>query len=1250
MSENISLIRASGSITDITGDGSTATVTLASAWDNSNLASGQQIRIDGTVNFDGVQEILSVASGYDSFTFSHASSASESVGSARGDYENLTDWLNDRKGNLPGSGFAEVAELYNDYSGGMVLNAQLAFENTDWTTDLNNRIIIRAHSLDEAGSRTTYGNGITLVWNNTTFSTGNHLNGCIQVDTDLHIELDNFEMDGDNTGNTNTKRMVQVYAGAGGGALIMSGVMIHDNAQRDGIDIDCGSNASSGYLVQMTNVIVDTMNDDGISFSNDGGGVFNSTSFCQQVGVYGSVDMGWHSFNGCPINLYNCWSMANTDVDFEGTPGWWGQVINCASDDGTADTIGNKHWLFVDDFEQYTAAGDMDTQKWLEWNDETPGPANFQVIASGGGYVGYIPGNSDQQYATVREECIVSDDYVFKFQFKPDTAAAGYMAGMVRASAPGNETGANNVYLELRINTTSNNLRIRNRYSDPTITTVTVDQASRTMSAGTWYECEMRASGDAVWAKVSGPDIADAVMSGSLNGQNTTGPPGLKKAYTVQDYEYTNIEVHSLDDEMPLASTTAGANFTDAAGDDFSLDDDAPIRAGGSENDVTATHDIRGVIYQNAMPPIGPFCSGEPPTPPAPEPPDPPPLGSYTAFTYEEEWYYDDTNTDYYTANFYASGYNPSAWAGDGSDSGVFGAGTLDNLPAGVTVNTAITIDSGDRRSHYFLRDFEIVDADAISKITLNAIRDDGVVIWVNGTEVARVNYTGTPAHAGAATAAQGEGVPFTWELTGSDLDAFQTGSNRIAAMLFQNSPTSSDAGFDAEMVVEVSGTLDYHCVPCPIAVVEDEATIHFEFDEDSDAYVEYGPTEGQVSKYSTSAVTNRQMFQIAIPNGEADFSAGSRVYYRVRMRRTGGGPYGYGKLSNFRLARPSSDTGPWWFAAGADSRSSGGATTHADFKSDFWPSVGTSGEEFLLFGGDWLNTMGAGAWRAIRGSGEGMGREDQKCGSLPVFQNIGNHEFDGTASNRLSRTERYPLGAFLNLTGQQTSGVDSDWHQRYYYWTWGEALFIGFCDDDAIYSTGGHNLWEDERVWISGILEANKYMKYKFLYSHTPLDESDPSHSDTIADHANSQAYMLSLIEQYGVTAYFHGHYHGWRAEKTTHNCWYLCTNFGAPTHFTQGTWYGEKKYMRLRVGWNESGVSGPEADPDKISVYLTDPANSDSVDRVWIINADDNPAPVEPTVESGVASMANVTAGQGGALGIHGYGTGTSMYIRID
>ncbi len=113
--------------------------------------------------------------------------------------------------------------------------------------------------------------------------------------------------------------------------------------------------------------------------------------------------------------------------------------------------------------------------------------------------------------------------------------------------------------------------------------------------------------------------------------------------------------------------------------------------------------------------------------------------------------------------------------------------------------NEATVLTSG-RTTHYFRKAFVVTNGAALDTFTFNVIRDDGVVVYLNGLEVFRTNMpAGSIADSTLASSTintPDETIPVVYSVGTAGLGLLY-GTNVVAVELHQGSTTSSDAGFD---------------------------------------------------------------------------------------------------------------------------------------------------------------------------------------------------------------------------------------------------------------------------------------------------------------------------------------------------------------------------------------------------------------------------------------------------------------------
>jgi len=148
------------------------------------------------------------------------------------------------------------------------------------------------------------------------------------------------------------------------------------------------------------------------------------------------------------------------------------------------------------------------------------------------------------------------------------------------------------------------------------------------------------------------------------------------------------------------------------------------------------------------------------------------------------DWRYLDDGSDQGTA-WRETDFDDSGWESGPAQLG-FGDG-----------DEATVIESG-HITYYFRHTLTIDDPGAIAGLALSILRDDGAVVYVNGTEVFRTNMpAGTISSTTRASTAVETGEYFEHEFESSSLVA---GSNVVAVEVHQSSSTSSDVSFDMDL------------------------------------------------------------------------------------------------------------------------------------------------------------------------------------------------------------------------------------------------------------------------------------------------------------------------------------------------------------------------------------------------------------------------------------------------------------------
>jgi hypothetical protein len=160
--------------------------------------------------------------------------------------------------------------------------------------------------------------------------------------------------------------------------------------------------------------------------------------------------------------------------------------------------------------------------------------------------------------------------------------------------------------------------------------------------------------------------------------------------------------------------------------------------------------------------------------------------------------YFDSGNLP--AENWHSNGFYDASW---NAGSAILGYGDGD-------ISTLINFGGNPDNKYitsYFRHQFEIENPTNVTELSINLLRDDGAIIYINGIEVIRSNLSGaavTPnTLATDAVSGSNELLYYPFTINNSTL---VTGLNTIAVEVHQVSPTSSDLRFDLSLNAFFSG------------------------------------------------------------------------------------------------------------------------------------------------------------------------------------------------------------------------------------------------------------------------------------------------------------------------------------------------------------------------------------------------------------------------------------------------------------
>ncbi|MBN2374936.1 MAG: metallophosphoesterase family protein [Sedimentisphaerales bacterium] len=387
----------------------------------------------------------------------------------------------------------------------------------------------------------------------------------------------------------------------------------------------------------------------------------------------------------------------------------------------------------------------------------------------------------------------------------------------------------------------------------------------------------------------------------------------------------------------------------------------------------------------------------------------------------------------------------------------------------------------------YFRHTFEVADASLYQSLIVNLLRDDGAVVYLNGSEILRDNITDLEvtysSRALSAVSDPAEDTFYQFLVEGDDL---VTGTNVLAVEIHQVIPTSSDISLDLSLI----GSTE----PIPPEILKGpyliypgsntEMTVLWQINKTYACTISWGLDTSYTSGSEVSLeYGNDHQHKYNITN----LIPGTKYYYRVDV----GGDFYDG---SFRSA-PAAQASTVKFMAYGDTRTN--VDDHDAICAGMLDAIAADPnyQALLLHVGDWVSNG------------------DTESSWTSQFFNL-------TALNALELQSKVALNGCMGNHEESGSLYVKYWPYPYVagrYWSfdYGPAHFA-IVDQYTNYSSGSAQL-----NWLEDDLSLSE-KKWKFVVIHEP-GWSAGGHDNNIS----VQTDLQPLFETYGVNMVFAGHNH---------------------------------------------------------------------------------------------------------------------------
>ena len=500
-----------------------------------------------------------------------------------------------------------------------------------------------------------------------------------------------------------------------------------------------------------------------------------------------------------------------------------------------------------------------------------------------------------------------------------------------------------------------------------------------------------------------------------------------------------------------------------------------------------------------------------------------PPSGPQTLVAYGSSWKYLDNGTNQGTA-WRGTGFSDATWVtgnaqlgyGDGDEATIVSFGPDAN-------NKYITT--------YFRKTISVTNPSLFTSILGNVRRDDGIAIYVNGTEVYRNNLAAGAGYTTLASLASDDGAtPQSFSFSPSVL---VSGNNVIAVEIHQNSVASSDISFDLELIGNDGITLTRG--PYMNMGNQTAVTLRWRTDIATDSKVELGTVHGTYpSVFNDAAVTTEHIIRLT------GLSADTKYFYRfgssTQILQAGADNY-------FVTAPPASTTRKLRFAVFGDcGRNDNGYQSQT--LSAYQNYLGSNAGEIMILLGDNAYTNGTDAEYQ---TGFFAPYQASILKNHIIMPAPGNHDYYST--NQASRTGAYYQNFTMPIAAE-CGGVASG-TEAFYSWDRGDIHFIsldsyGTEDPSAtrLYDTLGAQV-----TWLKQDLAANT-KKWTIVYWHHPPYTMGSHNSDTETELVNIRTNLLSILERHGVDLVMCGHSHDYERSYLLKDYFGNEASFNVNTH----------------------------------------------------------------------------------------------------
>jgi hypothetical protein len=506
--------------------------------------------------------------------------------------------------------------------------------------------------------------------------------------------------------------------------------------------------------------------------------------------------------------------------------------------------------------------------------------------------------------------------------------------------------------------------------------------------------------------------------------------------------------------------------------------------------------------------------------------------GPQTLIPFGAAWKFLDNGSNAGTA-WTAFSFNDASWSsgnaqlgyGDGDEATVVGYGTNSSSKYITT---------------YFRKSISVSNPSVFTQISGSIKRDDGVAVYVNGTEVYRNNLAAGAAYNTLAALASDDGA--TAQNFSFSPAVLVAGTNIVAVEIHQNAANSSDISFDLQLIGNVAGSALLTRGPYLNMGNETAVTIRWRTDVATNSRVELGTSFGSYPVMVNDAA-NVTEHEVRVTGLTAD----TKYFYRFG---SGTAILQQGADNFFNTAPPSSTERKIRIAAFGDCGRNDNtyqSTTLASYRN----YIGNSPAELMLLMGDNAYDNGTDAEYQTKFF-------DVYCPSIlknhQLFPSPGNHEYANSSARQSDHN--IPYNSLFTLPAAGQCGGVASGTEAYFSWNWGNIHFLSL-DSYGKENNGTTRMYDTtgaQAVWVKNDLAANT-RPWVIAYWHHPPFTKGGYNSDTNAEATAIRQNFIRILERYGVDLIVCGHSHDYERSYLLKDYFGTEASFNIATHALSGS-----------------------------------------------------------------------------------------------